>query len=235
MSLLYSYVLRFDDGAAPNPFWDVCTLTICKPAIRRKAKPGSWVIGTGSKHSRCNDGKTYDFTGTLVYAMKIEDVKNLKDYDSYCSTVLPNKIPDKESEDWKLHVGDAIYDFSDSEDPKQRRGKHETEADKIRDLSGENALLSKHFYYFGENPILLPPQFQRFVKKNQGHKIIREPAMIKEFENWLATLGATGIRSEPQLMFQTITSMNSGNSETCAKTCSTAEPKKQSHGSNCNL
>lgn len=37
---IYSYVLRTDDGAAPNPFWGTCTLTICKPVIRRTAHIG---------------------------------------------------------------------------------------------------------------------------------------------------------------------------------------------------
>ena len=49
MSKIYSYVLRIDDGAAPNPFWGLCTLTICKPAIRRNAQIADWIIGTGSK------------------------------------------------------------------------------------------------------------------------------------------------------------------------------------------
>ena len=46
MPNLFSYVLRYDDGAAPNPFWGTCTLAICKPAIRRKANLGDWVVGT---------------------------------------------------------------------------------------------------------------------------------------------------------------------------------------------
>ena len=48
METIYSYVLRTDDGAAPNPLWGTCTLTICKPVIRRTAKVGDWVIGVGS-------------------------------------------------------------------------------------------------------------------------------------------------------------------------------------------
>ena len=40
---IYSYVLRIDDGAAPNPFWEICTLTICKPVIRRNAE--YWRLG----------------------------------------------------------------------------------------------------------------------------------------------------------------------------------------------
>ncbi|WP_442940102.1 hypothetical protein [Nostoc sp.] len=34
---LFSYCLTCDSGAAPNPFWELCTLAICKPRIRRVA------------------------------------------------------------------------------------------------------------------------------------------------------------------------------------------------------
>jgi hypothetical protein len=67
MTKIYSYVLRIDDGAATNPFWGLCTLTICKPAIRRNAQIGDWVIGTGSKNTKLKDGKIYDFSGSIVY------------------------------------------------------------------------------------------------------------------------------------------------------------------------
>jgi hypothetical protein len=43
LSTFFTYCLRFDDGAAPNPYYGFCTLTICKPAIRRVAKPGERV------------------------------------------------------------------------------------------------------------------------------------------------------------------------------------------------
>jgi len=60
---LYSYCIPHDNGAAPNPFWDVCTLAICKPKIRSVAKIGDWVVGTGSKE--------FGFENQVVYAMKV--------------------------------------------------------------------------------------------------------------------------------------------------------------------
>jgi hypothetical protein len=41
---LYSYVVTHDTGFSPNPFWGCCTLADCKPAIRRTAKIGDWVV-----------------------------------------------------------------------------------------------------------------------------------------------------------------------------------------------
>lgn len=35
MPTLYTYCIPYDDGAAPNPYWGICTLVICKPVIRR--------------------------------------------------------------------------------------------------------------------------------------------------------------------------------------------------------
>ncbi|MBK7869163.1 MAG: hypothetical protein IPJ74_00065 [Saprospiraceae bacterium] len=82
-----SYVLRFDNGAAPNPFWGTCTLTICKPAIRRSAKSWRLVIGTGSKNSKLKDGRIYDLSDSLVYAMKITNKLSLRDYDTFATTI----------------------------------------------------------------------------------------------------------------------------------------------------
>ena len=76
---LYSYCIPVDDGAAPNPYWGVCTLTICKPAIRRTASIGDWVIGTGAKNV---NGK--DYSNKLVYAMLVTDKMTLPEYDKYC-------------------------------------------------------------------------------------------------------------------------------------------------------
>src|SRR5690349_17838620 len=82
---LYSYCIPVDDGAAPNPFWGICTLAICKPVIRRVAKKGDWVVGTGSKE--------LGLENQVVYAMQITDVESMQQYDKHCSSELKEKIP----------------------------------------------------------------------------------------------------------------------------------------------
>ena len=42
---VYSYVLTYDGGFAPNPFFDVCTLATCKPRIRFKAQVNDLILG----------------------------------------------------------------------------------------------------------------------------------------------------------------------------------------------
>jgi hypothetical protein len=196
---IYSYVLRFDDGAAPNPFWKTCTLTICKPVIRRNAEIGDWVIGTGSKNSRCNDGKIYDLSQKLVYAMKIDSIKTLEDYDSFCARDLPNKIPDWNSDDWRRLVGDCIYDYSQSSRPKIR-GKVHDEGNRATDIRGINALLSKHFYYFGEAAVDLPDELKPLIKTNRGHKKIVNEELVAIFEKWIVQFKLNTLYGEPQLM-----------------------------------
>src|SRR5437016_2120161 len=98
---LFTYCISHDGGSAPNPFWGVCTLAICKPAIRRIAQVGAWVVGTGSMN--------FNFESQVVYAMKVTKKLSLKEYDKYCRDYLPNKIPIWKTMDVKLRVGDCIY------------------------------------------------------------------------------------------------------------------------------
>src|SRR5258706_1914853 len=147
---LYSYCLRWDDGAAPNPYWDICTLTIYKPAIRRAANKDDCVVGLGSVNSRLGD-----ISDCVVYAMKVTDKIGLWGYDNLCEKKYPGKIPDWHSSEFARRVGDCIYDFSKGSRPAMRVGVHD-ERNRERDLGGINALISDHFSYFGDNPIRLP-------------------------------------------------------------------------------
>ncbi|KEO71669.1 Nmad2 family putative nucleotide modification protein [Anditalea andensis] len=198
MIKIYSYVLRIDDGAAPNPFWDNCTLTICKPAIRRNAQIGDWVIGTGSKNTKLEDGKTYDFSNSIVYAMKITDKKTLKEYDEFCKNNLPNKIPEWKTKDWRYRVGDCIYNYSINDEPTIRKGVH-NEGNRQRDLGGIYALLSDHFYYFGIEARPLPTELKVLIKRNQGHKKIEVPRLIQEFEKWIEQFKKNKLYADPQM------------------------------------
>src|ERR1700690_2751209 len=85
---LFTYTIPFDDGSAPNPFRGLCTLAICKPEIRRAAKKGDWGAGLGSKNSPSGD-----LSGRLVYAMRVERVLTLKEYDRQARQKWPHRIP----------------------------------------------------------------------------------------------------------------------------------------------
>jgi hypothetical protein len=180
---LYSYCLRYDGGAAPNPFWGTCTLVICKPAIRRTAVIGDWIVGLGSANSPIGD-----VSGLVIYAMKVTGKLTLREYDQFCQTYLPKKIPQWQSLDERLRMGDCIYQYDNREYPTMRPAVH-CENERRRDLSGKYALLSNHFYYFGDHPIQMPEQLHPIIHTTQGHKSIQNQPYAQIFVNWIEGLG----------------------------------------------
>jgi len=179
---LYSYCLRYDAGSAPNPYWDVCTLVICKPAIRRLAQLGDWVVGLGAASSPMGD-----MSGHVVYAMRITQLMTLREYDVFCGSNLPGKIPKWASRDYKKRVGDCIYSFSDVGGPTLRPSVHD-ESNRRVDLGGMNALLSDYFYYFGDRPRELPKHLSPIIHPRQGHKSRANAQYAGAFVEWIEGL-----------------------------------------------
>ena len=182
MSTFFSYVIPSDNGAAPNPFWGICTLIICKPAIRRAPQVGDWIVGTGSA-----DSPIGDIRGKVVYAMRVTDKTPIWCYDAYVRERLPNKIPRWYSGNPCLMVGDSIYDSS-CDPPKVRKSVHD-ENNREHDLSGQYTLLSEHFYYFGDRPRELPDHLLGLVKRGPGHRSRANNRYIAPFLEWLDSLG----------------------------------------------
>lgn len=207
MTKIYSYVLPYDFGVAPNPFWGLCTLTVCKPIIRKNAEVGDWVVGTGSVNAECIDGLESaecidgkrNLSDRLIYAMKICKKIPLNRYDEFCKTTLPNKIPDWNSPDWRIRMGDCIYDYSNETLPPTQRGKYHTEADRLVDLGGENSLLSNHFYYFGSEAKEIRDDLKVIIKQKQGHRKIENQDIVERFEEWISEFEANKIYAEPLL------------------------------------
>jgi hypothetical protein len=67
---LYSYIVKFDGGFAPNPFFGYCTLACCKPGIRRKAIKGDWIVGLTPKAKG----------NKIVYFMEVDKVLTFDEY-----------------------------------------------------------------------------------------------------------------------------------------------------------
>jgi hypothetical protein len=204
---LYSYCLRYDDGAAPNPFWDCCTLVICKPKIRRTAQVGDWIVGLGSTNSPIGD-----VSDGVVYAMKVTEKMTIRDYDEYCQESLIQKIPDWQNRsDYRRRVGDCIYNYSHRESPKLRPSVH-NDSNRERDLGGEFALLSTHFFYFGDRPVKLPNFLKPIIHSTQGHKSRSNQPYFEKFVEWINQFELNKLLGEPQL----ILSLSDGD-DVCAK------------------
>jgi hypothetical protein len=185
MARLFTYTIPFDDGAAPNPFNGMCSLAICKPAIRRAAQPGDWVAGFGSKYAPSGD-----MSGRLVYAMRVQEVMTLEAYDRAAPSRWPHRIPDIESPALQDRLGDCIYDFSTGT-PVQRPGVHDA-GNKATDLAGDNVLISRDFYYFGSRAIRLPDNLRAILHQTQGHKSTCNAPYLDPFVRWLRTAAPDG-------------------------------------------
>jgi len=181
MARLFTYTIPIDDGAAPNPFHGICTLAICKPAIRRTATLGDWIAGLGSKNAPSGD-----LAGRLVYAMRVDEILSLADYDKHARSRWPSRIPNLESPNLVDRLGDCIYDFSSGK-PIQRPGVHGPQ-NRATDLSGQNALVSKHFYYFGNRARQVPEHLLAICHQTQGFRSDSNAPYFQPFVNWIEGL-----------------------------------------------
>ena len=180
MTTLFSYRVRYDSGSAPNPFWGVCTLVLCKPKIRRAAQIGDWVIGFGSSRSPAGD-----LSGKVVYVMQVTCKMTMEAYDQYTRDNLPGKVPDLHSADPRHRAGDSVYDFS-GDMWEKRPGVHDGDLEQqARDHAGKYALLSTCFWYYGRDAIQVPSGILSLDPKRQGHRSRANDLYIKDFNRWI--------------------------------------------------
>jgi hypothetical protein len=116
--------------------------------------------------------------------MKVTKTLSMKEYDNFCKRSLTKKIPDWTSLDFRRRVGDCIYDFSQPGQPRLRPSVH-TAANQKKDLSGMHALLSNHFYYFGDKPLQLPEYLVPIIHATQGHKSRSNARYAADFVHWI--------------------------------------------------
>lgn len=195
---LFSYVITRDYGFAPNPFGGYCTLATCKPRIRKVAKVGDWVIGTGSNSKKGNMGNR------LIYTMKVEEIITFANYwnDSRFQDKKPVMNGSK-----RQKYGDNIYYFDETENKFIQVNSHHSlvngdtnEINYKRDLSGKNVLISKYFWYFGENAPSIPNELvNRIVKDGIGYKKVEDDNLINIFVAWLSNNFETGYNGMPYL------------------------------------
>ncbi len=200
MPRLHSYVVRYDSGFAPNPFYGYCTLATCKPDIRDSAKPGDWVVGSGSAARPVRRG------GYLVHAMRVTEILSFQEYDAD-----PRFAPKKpyRSGSRKQSCGDNIY-FRNPTDNGwlQRDSFHTTDAGEqqpkhiLRDTGVNRVLVSEDFVYYGGYGPRIPEELiaadgRPVCKQGIGRNVFDDPKLIEEFEHWLRSLGEAGYQNAP--------------------------------------
>ena len=196
---LFSYVVRYDSGFAPNPFYGYCTLATCKAGIRKSARPGDWVVGTGSTEKSIRRG------GYLVYAMCVTKILCTVEYwnDPRFQCKKPNV-----NRTWMTASGDNIYECLGSRSWRQLRSYHSkidgspNERHIERDTKIQKILVSDHFVYFGGEGPKLPQKFRskkdrNLVKDGPGYKRKLDSSLISSFENLVHDLGVLGLQGKP--------------------------------------
>lgn len=177
---LFTYKVMFDAGSAPNPEHSVCTLALCKPAIRRVAKVGDVVVGFESGNS-----------GRIVYCMRVTHVLTWADYIEIChgrgthptidasmARQLTKKVPNNASD-----AGDCIWTNAIQYAPVLASfSGHSGVGDFEHDVTnGSNVLLSTQYWYFGngeKNNISLSRGVLHNLIPGRGHRSNSNSAVI---------------------------------------------------------
>jgi hypothetical protein len=166
---IYRYVVRYDAGAAPNPFGGWCSLAICKPTIRRTARVGDWIIGLRSRH-----------TDHVVYVMQVQESLSISDY--WSDPRFREKRPDR------CPSSDNIYRPDSAGGLVQVPNRVHSAEDIARDLGGRRVLVSQRFWYFGDQSPPLPTALIHLVHEGQSHSLPahRKDTDLQDLAQWLA-------------------------------------------------
>lgn len=207
VNILYSYVVATDSGFAPNPYFGVCTLACCKPALRRaigrkllrrtgladvnqlrRSQPdqvrrqGIWIVGLAG--SRLTD-RPYR---SVVFVMQVTEVLDFESYFEDYPRKRPIRTTATSAADAAWH-GDAIYTGNDPATAHQvtpcahSRGHAEDPVAMRHDLGGRYVLVSDHFIYFGAAAQYL--ELESELHHGRGHRATHSAETLAEFESQL--------------------------------------------------
>lgn len=196
---LHSYVVRYDSGFAPNPFYGYCTLATCKPDIRRTAELGDWIVGSGSDARKVRRG------GYLVYAMRVTEDMTFEQYDAdprFAAKKPYRSGSRKQSCGDNIYYRDAVSGAWMQRDSFHSRDDGSPYPDHVKRDTGVNrVLISNDFVYFGGYGPKLPgfrdTADRVLCKSGIGQSRFDYPVMVEQFCQWLANLGVRGYQDAP--------------------------------------
>ena len=191
---LYSYIVLRDYGFAPNPFYGFCTLATCKPQIRKSARIGDWVVGTGSK----SKGRA----GRIVYAMRVTEAMTFNQY--WLDARFYDKRPGLYSSRKKAFGDNIYYRESGNREWQQMDSHHSFENGRLNpnnvkiDTKVDRVLISDDFIYFGgDGPLMSSPIRENICHTTQNHKSNFDEKDIREFIDWIRSFNDTGYCGVP--------------------------------------
>jgi hypothetical protein len=185
---ILSYIVLYDVGFAPNPFHGYCTLGTCHSDVRRAARVGDWIVGTGSKQK--------DLEGHLVYAMKVAEIHSFDEY--WADPRFKPKRPDLRGSTM-VRFGDNIYHSDVDGEWIQENSRHSKtdgtpEPRHIqKDTRSDRVLVANEFVYFGGQGPLIPIQFRSgfdLVHVRQGFRSNFPPEKVDTVVEWIQSLDA---------------------------------------------
>lgn len=194
---LYSYVVRYDVGFAPNPFHGWCTLATCKQDIRARAGVGDWIVGTGSRASGLGDH--------LVYAMQVQEVMT---FDQYWHDPRFQRKRPRFTGSVKAAYGDNIYHRDSTGRWQQEDSRHSLpdgtpNAGHVeRDTKSDRVLVSRRFVYYGGRAIRIPERFRNgydvdLVHGKPSYRVNFPVRMRDDVIDWVCGDLNMGLQGEP--------------------------------------
>jgi hypothetical protein len=168
---LFTYKVAHDGGSAPNPYHGVCTLGICKPAIRRVARAGDVVVGFACAPQESR----------IIYCMVVDHVLPWEAYIKACNAPSGQQLDGISPDGLERKVprgpddpGDCIWPTAEQEaEVRPSWSMHGGAEDFRRDVrDGENVILSSRFWYFGggdQHTLYLAEELEDIIP-GRGHR-----------------------------------------------------------------
>ena len=187
----FSYVIPRDYGFAPNPYFGYCTLATCKPIIRKSAIIGDWIAAYGASGTVVHE--------KLVVVMKVDEILS---FDQYWSDVRFEKKKPVFNRSVSCMYGDNIYHHVE-EKWAQELSHHSMTDGSInyvnlnRDTQTDKVLVATQFYYFGNNAIEIPKEFDLLIGKGRNHKNRYFDKICDKFIDFITENYEVGIHGVP--------------------------------------
>lgn len=157
---IFSYVVDHDLGREPNPYGGICTLCRCKYGVKREK--------TSDKNGRKNIVELAKEGDWVIGTGGVDKKKSA----GHGKLLYAMRVDEKPSRD-EFYNG-TQFSGKNPERPLNKFQKNE-----------QFALVSRHFYYFGENAIDIPDKFRHFEKPGPGFRHVKR----EEFALFLEEIG----------------------------------------------
>lgn len=179
---LYSYIVTHDSGFAPNPFHGYCTLTCCKPMIRRcqgGAEVGDYIIGLRGKHEGYR----------VVYAMRATEKMTFQQYweDQRFQVKKPDMLAGGTCAEGDniYHWDFELHEYCQSWSRHSNKDGTENPGNKSNDTRGNRdcVLISNDFIYWGGESPDNPP-FIGNIRVGRGYRCNFAQSLVEAFIEW---------------------------------------------------